>query len=360
MFICNILFFTCEVNGQDVTSQTSNDTIVEDQFFIYPFVFYLPETRWGFGGVGLYTFRFKGERYDSNPSQIQFTANYTQNKQINFIIPFELYWFNDKWKLKGELGYFKYLYNFYGIGNQSLLGDRETYKVNYPRFRVDLLRRYGDFFIGFRYRFDYTVLYDFKKGGILESNPIIGKEGGRVAGIGFITQYDNRDFIYNPTKGCYIEAEFFVGNKLSGSQYASQRFALDAATYIPLAVDHTLAVQLNTATIYGDAFFNDLLYFGSPKLMRGYQDRRFTDKNLVILQAEYRYPIYRRLQGVAFSALGNVADKYINLFDVNPKFTYGAGLRIVLNKKDRVRLRIDYGRTLREGGAFYATINEAF
>ena len=237
LFICNILFFTCEVNGQDVTSQTSNDTIVEDQFFIYPFVFYLPETRWGFGGVGLYTFRFKGERYDSNPSQIQFTANYTQNKQINFIIPFELYWFNDKWKLKG-------------------------------------------------------VLYDFKKGGILESNPIIGKEGGRVAGIGFITQYDNRDFIYNPTKGCYIEAEFFVGNKLSGSQYASQRFALDAATYIPLAVDHTLAVQLNTATIYGDAFFNDLLYFGSPKLMRGYQDRRFTDKNLVILQAEYRYPIY--------------------------------------------------------------------
>ena len=355
-----MLLFIYEVKGQDDNSQIIKDTLVDDQFFIYPIVFYLPETRWGFGAVGLFNFRFKGERHDSNPSQIQFTSNYTQNKQVNFIIPFELYRFNNKWKLKGEVAYFRYLYNFYGIGNQSILENRETFNANYPRFRIDALHRYNRFFVGMRYRFDHVRIFDLKEGGILESNPIVGKEGGRVSGMGFVTQYDSRDFIYNPSKGCYIEGEIFIGNKIIGSQYSFQRYALDATTFLPLSVDHTLAIHFNTATILGDPFFNDLLYFGSSKLMRGFQDRRFSDKNLLVVQAEYRYPIYKRLQGVAFTAVGNVADRYVRLFDVGPRFSYGGGLRFILAKKDRVRLRIDYGRTVREGGAFYATINDAF
>lgn len=360
LFICYLLLFTHELIGQNDNSNTLKDSVADNQFFIYPFVFYLPETRWGFGAVGLYNFRFKGERFDSNPSQIQFTVNYTQNKQINLIIPFELYKFNNLWKLKGEIAYFRYLYNFYGIGNQTLLENKETFKADYPRIRVDLLRQFGDFFVGMRYRFDHIKIFDLKSGGILDSNPIVGKSGGSVAGLGFVTQYDNRDFIYNPTKGCYMEAEVFIGNKRVGSQYSFQRLAIDAATFIPMAEEHTLAFQLNTATIFGDPFFNDLLYFGSPKLMRGFQDRRFMDKNLYVLQIEYRFPIYKRLQGVAFSSMGNVANVYVRLFDSNPKFSFGAGLRFVLNKQDRVRVRIDYGRTVQESGAFYVTINEAF
>lgn len=361
---CIFIFFFCFYSNKTIaqsdSSQTTQDTINQNQFFIYPFVFYLPETRWGFGAVGLYTFRFKDERHDSNPSQIQFTANYTQNKQVNFIIPFELYRYHNRWKVKGEIGYFIYLYNFYGIGNTTLKEDRETYKADYPRFRIDCLRRLGDFFVGARYRFDNAKIFDFKQGGILDSNPIEGKQGGRVGGFGIVAQYDSRDFIFNPTKGCFIEGEIFIGNKFSGSEYNFQRYAIDAATFIPLGSEQTLGIHLNTATMLGSPFFNDLLYFGSPKIMRGYQDRRFTDRNLYVLQTEYRYPIYRRLQGVAFTAIGNVGDTYPNLFTANPKFTYGAGLRVILNKRDRVRLRIDYGRTVSEGGAFYATINEAF
>jgi len=349
-----------DLDGQNDTTQTIHDTIKPNQFLIYPFIFYLPETRWGFGAVGLYNFRFKGERHDSNLSQIQFTANYTQNKQVIFIVPFELYRFQNKWKMKGEIAYFRYRYNFYGIGNQSLLENRETFSADYPRFRIDLLRHYGDFFVGMRYRFDNAKVFDIKEGGILDSNPIVGKEGGRVAGFGFVAQYDSRDFIYNPSKGCFMEAEIFLGNQLSGSQYTFQRYALDAATFITIRKEHTVGVHLNTGIMTGAPFFNDLLYFGSPKLMRGFQDRRFADRNVIILQTEYRYPIYRRLQGVAFTGIGNVAASYGNLFNSNPKFTYGAGLRFVLNKKDRVRLRFDYGMTVREGGAFYATINDAF
>ena len=81
---------------------------------------------------------------------------------------------------------------------------------------------------------------------------------------------------------------------------------------------------------------------------------------MLVLQTEYRFPIYKRLQGVTFVSSGSVSDQYLDLFSNHYKWSYGAGLRFVLNKKDRIRLRLDYGLTTNEGGAFYITVNEAF
>ena len=94
----------------------SDTTKIKNQFLAYPVVFYLPETRWGFGAAGLYNFRFRSESAESNPSQIQLIASYTQNKQLIFVMPFELYRKYNTWKIKGELTYFRYQFNAYGIG----------------------------------------------------------------------------------------------------------------------------------------------------------------------------------------------------------------------------------------------------
>jgi outer membrane translocation and assembly module TamA len=94
--------------------------------------------------------------------------------------------------------------------------------------------------------------------------------------------------------------------------------------------------------------------------MRGFQDRRFLDKDVLVLQSEYRFPIYKKVHGVCFASTGTVAHTYSDLLYNPYKLSYGLGLRYVLNEKDRVRLRMDYGRTLHEGGAFYITINDAF
>ena len=78
------------------------------------------------------------------------------------------------------------------------------------------------------------------------------------------------------------------------------------------------------------------------------------------MQGEYRFPIYKWLQGVSFLSGGTVSTVYSDIFKNDYKMSFGAGLRFVLNKKDRVRLRLDYGRTINEGGALYITINDAF
>ncbi len=352
------------ISQKDTIASSKSDTslVVKKSalFLVYPIAFYSPETRWAGGVAGIYSFRFRGESLQSNPSQIHTSIGYTQNKQILFTLPFELYFRQNKYKVKGELGYFRYFYNFYGIGNSTALSDRESYEVHFPRFRLDALHRIGKSFIGLRYRFDNFDIKKVKENGILATQTITGKSGGTISGLGIIWQYDTRDHLYNATKGVYIEAEVYVNDALTRSDFTYQRLSTDISRYFKIANDHTLAFNADIIQILGDPIFYDLPYIGSPRLLRGYQDRRFMDRSLVALQGEYRYPIYKRFQGVAFVGAGNVANRIDQVFDSELKLAYGVGLRYIMNRNDRVRLRLDYGRTAREGGAYYVTINDAF
>lgn len=356
-----ICFFVFVVNIYKVfatSSPVQDSSKTKNQLLAYPVVFYLPETRWGFGGAGLYTFRFNGESPKSNPSQLQFAISYTQNKQVLITFPFELYLNENTWKIKGDINYFEYLYKFYGTGIESLETDKEFFFAKYPRIRLDVLRRYKSLFAGVRFRYDKMRITE--SGPLLSSGKFTGQEGGNIAGIGFLCQWDKRDFIYNPTKGFYLETEIFINDSWIGSDFNYKRFSLDFAKYTKIAKDHTLALQIINAHNIGDPIFYDLIFFGSPKVMRGYQDRRFLDKNMLVFQSEYRFPLFKRLNGVTFFSSGTVGSQYAHLFSNPYKFSYGAGLRYLLNQKDRVRLRLDYGLTPTEGGSFYLTINDAF
>lgn len=341
-------------------SSDSDTTKIKNQILAYPVVFYLPETRWGFGAAGLYNFRFGDEPSESNPSQIQLIASYTQNKQLIFVMPYELYRKNNTWKIKGELTYFRYQFNAYGVGFDTKAENREIYKANAPRVRIDVLKRYKKTFLGMRFAFDRFSMDEIKPNGILEQQSPVGLNGGINAGIGMLAHNDERNFIFNPTKGHYVELESFLSNKVTGSDFNFFRLFVNASKYIKLGENHTIAGNINSVFIQGSPPFFDMPFFGTPRIMRGYQDRRFMDKNMLVLQSEYRFPLYKRLQGVGFISTGTVGKTYASLFSYHYQLAYGAGLRFIINKKDRVRIRLDYGLTPSEGGAFYLTINDAF
>ncbi len=362
-FFCGLIFFfyTNFVLANFSFHIPNEDSLkIRNQFLAYPIAYYLPETRWGFGGAGFYNFRFKGEPSTSFPSQLQFAATYTINKQLVILIPFELYKKNNLYKSKGELTYFKYLFNYYGIGVDSKFSDRETFEVTNPRFKIDFLKRINKTFLGVRAAFDNFDIINIKPSGKLFNDSPSGINGGRMMGLGVLLQNDHRDFLFNSTKGHYLEFEIFKSSKYLSSDFSFTRLSFNGMKYVKLMGDHTLAFNVNGTSLIGNPAFYDMAFFGSPKIMRGYQDRRYLDKNMLVVQSEYRFPIYRLLGGVTFLSSGTVANRFSSLFDNSYKFAYGAGLRFTLNKKDRVRLRLDYGRTLNEGGAMYLTVNEAF
>ena len=94
-------------------------------------------------------------------------------------------------------------------------------------------------------------------------------------------------------------------------------------------------------------------------MLRGFRQGMYRDNVLLLLQTEYRIPVYKRLKAAVFCSAGDVINSRKSQID-KLKVAYGAGLRYRLNDA-RVHLRFDvaknnYGEKLQ----FYITATEAF
>jgi len=142
-----------------------------------------------------------------------------------------------------------------------------------------------------------------------------------------------------------------------GSDYAMTDIALDLRKYFPLG-KHTIATQAYLQTQSGDVPFFLLSEMGGYYRMRGYFQGAFRGQTFSTVQAEWRFPLFWRLGGVAFGSLGQVSDEItFNQNDI--RGAAGAGLRILFNDKENINLRIDYAMGKNTSG-FYFTIAEAF
>jgi hypothetical protein len=102
-----------ETAGADTTAEGRNGWI------FFPYLFYTPETRVGFGGGGGYFFREPRSCGDSRPSTILGNIIYTQNKQLVLAVQPDIYWRDERYYLRSELSYQKFPDRFYGIGNRT-------------------------------------------------------------------------------------------------------------------------------------------------------------------------------------------------------------------------------------------------
>lgn len=341
--------------------KTVLDTTTEKKSFLaaYPFVFYLPETRFGFGGAAVYTY-FPGKKKSSNASLWQLGGAYTLNKQILLYASYQLFLRQDRTELSGEIGYYDYVYPFFGIGNNTTIEQEEKYFANFPRVNILFLERVSDYFrIGVLAKFDYFNITKTKQAGLLELTEIPGVKGGMVLNTGISLRYDSRNHIFQPTKGWYATLELSTAGKAMGNKSSYRELNLNVAGYTSLKSHHSLAYQVVLGMQRGTVPFYKLMNLGGPKMNRGIIEGRYRDKNRLLLQMEYRFPIYRRFAGVLFGSTGRVAPEPADLFSSNLHFNYGAGLRFVLDKTNQLRMRLDLGLGS-DHLAFYLTVGEAF
>ncbi len=344
---------TAENSTADTTGYDKKDDFSLSAF---PLVFYLPETSLAFGGAGIMVFNI-GEEKTWRKSQIQVGLAYSLRNQILIFTPYEFY-FKDKWKLNGELGYYRYFYNYFGLGINAQKENLETYDANYPRLLSTLSYRITDnFLLGVQYRFDYFQIP--RTDSLLAQQNPVGVNGGVVSTVGIAATYDSRDDIFYPRKGLFATLTAENSGNYTFSPFDYSLIQLDVSHYFTIGKQHTIASNLYTGTTVGESPFFSYYYLSSGKRGRGYNDRRFIDKNIGLLQMEYRFPIYKRFRGAAFTSLGTVGAEYIDLFYNPLKFSYGAGLRFQLSKKQMSHIRLDVARG-NEGFQFYITIGEAF
>lgn len=324
--------------------------------FPFPIIYYTPETKLAYGIAGTVTFRYGNDSLNKKPSTILAGIAGTQNRQFLIYTQYQL--FLNGFYLFGEAGYYKYNYFFYGTGNNTVT--EELYAVNYPRIKINAAYKWiPHFYAGLGYQYESYNIKNTTINGELNKGLIPGSTGSVVSGLGVQTVYDTRDSVLFPTKGWFANASFMVNGKYIGGNYNFNRFVLEVSAYKKLTSKLMLAVNSYNSIITGNAPFQQLSQAGGNKLLRGYYQGRYMDKNMMALQTELRFPVYKRFGAALFGSSG-VLGGDVHFLDFNQmRYSYGAGFRFTINRKEHLNLRLDYALGKGTSG-FYLAFGEAF
>ncbi len=325
-----------------------------------PLFFFTPETKFGGGAAGLATFSFKKDSAFTRPSSLQFGVAFTQLKQVLIYLPFQLWLKNEQWNVNGELGYYKYNFYYYGIGTNVKASSRERYDVLFPRVKLSVLKQLKkNWYLGGRYFFDGFKITGTTPNGMLANKTEPGSEGGIVSTLGLVFKIDSRDFQFNASKGVFLETALQLDSKLWGASFEHIRWTFDYARYKKFSWGHVLAGNIYASFGNGTVPFYQMAVLGGTKKMRGFYEGRFRDKNMWMLQGEYRATLWKRFGLVAFATVGDVASR-VGAFELKTiKVAYGTGLRVLIDKKQRINVRLDIGWADPKPN-FYLTLTEAF
>jgi len=347
--------------GAQGSSRADTTDPYKPVYTVLPLVYYTPETGLSLGAGGVMTYRYRSDKPTSTPTQIQIGGAYTLKNQILSYLSYRTFWNDDQFLAYGEVGYYRYIYKYYGIGPSTKPEDEEMFSFTLPRLRFNFLYKvFPKVYVGARYWYDDFNIYEVDTGGMLDTQPITGKNGGRAAGLGFVLNIDSRDNQLYPTDGWFVEFVALPHRSAFGSDFNFNRYSLDVATYFTFFDDQTLAVNFYGESNTGDVPFHQMAQLGGPRQLRGLYQGRYRDNNDILFQTEYRWMFLERWGAVAFYGIGNVAPE-ISAYQINKSVhTYGGGLRFKLSKERKANIRGDVGFSPGEGVKFYLTFTEAF
>lgn len=358
-----LLFVFILLMGLKVSGQNADTVAVakEKKLKIIPLpaLFYTPETRLGYGALTSGVFNL-GDKATTRNSNVQLLAAYTLNKQIILQSKHNIFTKNESYVFNGELSYYDFPILYYGIGNDTKKDFEEDLQYQVVEFRERVLKQVKPhLFVGLQYRF--TNLYDlsYEPEFLVLDEPILEAGVGKSSGLGFAIAYDDRDNVLNATSGGFYNFSSFYYQEAFGSDFTYNRYTLDLRRFWSINDKSVLAAQIYGEFNTSRTPFREMAQLGGDMIMRGYYNGRYRDNQQVAIQTEYRRQVLSWLGITAFSAFGDVSDEFSNFDAGDFKWTAGAGLRFMVNKSDRLNIRVDYGFGESTSG-FYFAFAEAF
>ena len=350
------LFLTQSLQAQNNSTQIQS----KNSLVVLPYMFYSPETEIAIGAGSIYSFRPSGNKKDVRPSNIKFALTYTQRKQsIISFIP-EVYFKNEHFYFSGFYTYYKYPDKFWGIGNNTPSAAEEDFTPNLLRtFTNFQFRIFDGLYFGPRFQYESIDLVKTEENSLLQSGTILGSEGGRASGFGYLLTFDTRNNIYFPSSGQFHQIYSVFYRSSFGGAYHFNFHSFDLRKYIPVGVS-VLAFQTYNVIVTGTPPFQMYPLMGGTNWMRGYYLGRYRDKNMATFQAEFRFPLTWRFGAVGFLGLGNVAEN-VNQFRINKfKTSMGFGFRFIFDAQEKINARLDFGFSGEGDFGLYAMVVEAF
>lgn len=340
------------------------DTVSKSEgFFLFPLLYYTPDTRFAAGLVGVYYFN-TGDKSNLDDhtrlSYVKLLGDYTQNKQLDFWSSWNIFSKNETYLFKGEVRYRNFPDRFYGIGNRSLESNVEFYSHDFFKFKILAMKQIvNKLFIGFDYQFETEYNFILATDGNLIKGDIVGYKGGIGSALGSVITYDTRDNVVNAYKGMLLEGSSYFNSKYMGSTFDFVNVNLEFSKFWEVKKNHVIAINTVLNSNFGPTPFIDMAKVGGDGILRGYASNRFRDLHFAGTQIEYRFPLFWRFGMVLFTGVGDVFRTPSDICLNSLKYSFGGGIRFAINPKERLNIRFDYGFG-RRSSAFYLMLTEAF
>jgi len=238
-----------------------------------------------------------------------------------------LAWGNDAWSLLALAGTVDLNYDFYVAGlpvplNQS--GDLAMLKLKHSVG--------NHWYLGGMLQYlESDIALD--TGGLIppEILPSVGLE---LATVGLLAEYDTRDNSYYPTRGLHANISLTYGSEIHDLIPDHQKALAKLDGYWPVGSKGVVAARLTGCAASQNTPFFNLCGIGSSDGMRGFASMRFTDRQLMSAQIEYRQRIGdSRFGFVAFAGAGAAAQQLTSVDQEDIHAAAGIGLRFRLSKK---------------------------
>lgn len=375
MFVGYCLLLLLSVNGtlaQTDEPEKSNDSLSKfDKFnkkaealfkvIPVPIISYSSEAGNTFGLAKFNAFQPEKKDTISMPSKISGVFTMSSNGRVNFSVANDLILKENKYMILSFFNYREVPQYVFGIGNDVSIDDIEEISTKRIRFKTNpMVRVKENLYVGgildiANYRKIETDSTSF-----LVRDQVTGINGGTNIGLGLSLAYDTRDNRYNPYKGEFISSQLLFNKKAWGSAYGYTRFELDLRKYFNPWHEHVIALQATTTSLGGNVPFYELAFLGGSEKMRGYYEGALRDKVLFDTQIEYRMPVWNIIGVAAWVGTGRVAKSYKEMSLDGFWPSYGAGLRLKVDSKNNINLRIDMGFGKGDIEGLYISFAEAF
>lgn len=324
----------------------------------FPALFYTPETGFGGGGAAVLTVTPADRNSQDRPDIYSLSLFYTAKNQTIAGFDPEIDFCDGAYLARGLLKYVNYPNAFHGLGNATRESDREEYTTEEIGAEGELgYRLLGSLRLGLRYVWKRVNMLAIETDGLLDGEQLTGARGGTSSGLGPVLQWDRRDATLAPTRGGWFQVAMLSYSEALGSDFDYTSYHIDLRQYISMRHRHVLALQLVNMNTCGTVPFT--LAPRPGNYMRGILEERYADHSIVVSRAEYRFPLIGRFSGALFLAAGTMAAELEDHALTNLLVSGGGGIRYLLDPKDHVKVRIDFGVSS-EGSRIYIQIFEAF
>jgi Omp85 superfamily domain len=260
--------------------------------------------------------------------------------------------------------------NYFGIGADSLESQQSEYRLRdtdlagYGIIRANRWLSFGGRFGWVKQPTISSSVGPFDRDFpdtrlVFPADPAIAAQTSLLHG-GASVEADTRDSPSRPTRGGWYRAaaEAYADRDLH--QFSFRSYEVEGLQFLPVLGERWVIALHGWGAFTDTAADNTVPFYMLPSIggantLRGYDDYRFHDRQMLVVNAESRWPLFSHVDAAAFFDAGNVAAR---VGDLNlDKTSYGAGLRV--HTRTSTLARLDVGHS-REGWLVFFKLSDAF